>query len=60
MLGEPAYFLLLVLVAMFLPGFAHGWAGCAWAYGPAAGLVAHMRLDPLGECPHIVLKQRSQ
>lgn len=57
MLVEPAHFLLLVPVAVFLPRLAHRHLGhsFAWAHWPAAWLVAHHRLDPFGERPHVLL-----
>lgn len=58
MLVETAYFLLLVLVAVFFPGFSHHhlWSSFSWADRSTAWFVAHDGLNPLGERPHILLK----
>lgn len=57
-LVQTAYFLLLVRVAVFFPGFPHHlWCSLYWADRSAAQLVAHNGLNPLGECPHIFLME---
>ena len=64
--GESADLLLLVAVAVLLPGFADHALGAhlsgthvarlAGGHGPAAHLVAHDILDALGEGTHVLLE----
>lgn len=59
MFVQTAYFLFLVPVAVFLPGFSRCcfWSSFSWANRSTAWLVAHDRLNPLGERPYILLKR---
>lgn len=61
MLVETAHFLLLVLVAVFFPGFSHHplCSSSFWANRAAAWLVAHDGLNPLGQGLHILLNKEN-
>lgn len=60
--SDPAHFLLLVPVAVFLPGLAYRGFGARFprvAYRAVPRLVTHEMLDPFGERPHIILQQNN-
>lgn len=58
MFSNPPHFLLLVPVAVLFPRFSHCpfHSSSFWGDWSAPWLVAHDGLNPLGECPHVLLK----
>lgn len=58
MFSNPPHFLLLVPVAVFFPGFSYCpfYSGSFWGDWSAPWLVAHDGLNPLGQCPHVLLR----
>lgn len=65
--GDSADLLLLVPVAVLLPGFAYKTLGAVlarasgshltWLHGATAQLVAHDRLNAFAECAHVLLEE---